>query len=259
MTRSKQFRAFERLLGVDRFQNLVFVLNKWLENPSDRDVQLELNKERELKDRYWDKMVDRGAMVMRHDGRSESAKLIIMSLMYKPKAKLTMPYEEFQEKLKALYNEVPNRDTVLNTVDKEADSEIASNFLHVRRSLILKVAWTATRLIPVALFTIIAGVFVTEQKSAMFAFTADNFAGFVVVSASVAGLLGLFYRWPILSASVFVMDTGLVVYVVVSLQHLTAGTFDRRSLWFPFLLAISPPMTYFYWLYRPHTSHMYFF
>lgn len=248
---------------MDRFQNLVFVITKWLARPTEEDVQLELAKEGELKHNYWNKMIERGSEVMRHDGSANSAKLIVMSLIYKPKIRLVMSPQEVQEKLNTLYNEPVNLNEEKygpnHKVPKETPRDGGKGRKRPGPS---KILWTLTRSIIVFLLSVVAATFVNEKKLAIFAFTPQCIVGNLIIMLSILGLTGLFYRWTIVSTGIFVMDLCEAVLLTMFIPDWIKGVAkpDAPSWFLIALLVVFPPyMTWVFIQHLPHTSDMYYF
>ncbi|KAK2793458.1 hypothetical protein FQN50_010002 [Emmonsiellopsis sp. PD_5] len=77
---------FEKLCGVQSFQNIMLVTTRWIKNPS-ADVgenERQLAREEELKGKYWKEMIMHGSTVAHHDGTAGSARRIITWLLNTP-------------------------------------------------------------------------------------------------------------------------------------------------------------------------------
>ncbi|KAL9095520.1 MAG: hypothetical protein Q9165_002391 [Trypethelium subeluteriae] len=154
----KQSRAFEQLLGVNRFVSLVFVSNKWHEKPPEGDGHLDSAKENELGSSYRKKMIERRYPVARHDGTATSAKLIVMNLIYKPRTSLIKSHQEVQKELKpSNYESVSAEEegkhgqngTMMGTMPKTVPGS-------QRLFTLMDISWTAKTLFFAGLLCLIA-------------------------------------------------------------------------------------------------------
>lgn len=260
MTNVKQFRAFEHILGVGRFENFVFVTTRWLRNPSETESQQQLEREEELKRKYWYKMIGQGSQVMRHDNSKESARLIVMSLMYRPKINLA---GNFLERLNTLYN-------VSLTDVEENEEEPQNNEGHLgdqgrvagKVRILDKVLWTAVRTMFVLLVVVVTfNVVVLQQGSHVW-------IGLAMLCFAGLCLAGLWYRHPILSASILLLDFSVLVLFVAFILDFLRGTSDADGsaalvilLFLSLFLAWGARLSYLAYsdgLWQ-HTSEMYYF
>lgn len=246
--------AFEKLLGQDRFQNLVFVTTKWKQNPLDEASRKEHrdqnDREAQLIDSYWKKMIERGSEVRRHDGTQKSARLMIQILMNKPN--LT-PTEDYEEKLRSLYSEpAPANEPEQGPGPGPGRSDEKSQTDAPRASLALKLSWTAFRCYSaiMCLFFAYACIYELSHDS--------QDMSIFLYWALLCAVLGIAVQWfqpSLWSLGSLVYLYGFWIFIMISNE---VRDFNEGLL----VSAISSPalaMTYVYWLYQPHTSDMYFF
>ena len=81
---NKHFQLFEKLCGHQNYGQVVLATTKWLRSPSWDEEQRELQREGELRNRYWKNMTDFGSHVERWDGTEASARGILSILKKKP-------------------------------------------------------------------------------------------------------------------------------------------------------------------------------
>lgn len=299
LIKEQQFRAFEQLLGVDRFENFVFVTSKWIDKPSENESQRELQREADLKVRYWKKMVDRGSQVLRHDGSAGSAKLIIMSLIYKPKIQLA---GDFQQTLNSLYNaplvesaefedddilgetkvDEPARPNILLRMLFWTARQIQSLFKAILRAfqgsidgasdgmakadgsthhvpVFHKLLWTFTRVATVALIVIFCIAFFGDNTSAKSTVTRYYGLGLLLSSIGLFNVAGLYYRWRILSLGVYLL---LVFALLLTKEQMTKGNaVNGKGEWIVVMIFYIWPlaMTYIAYLHWPYLSSTYYF
>ncbi|KEQ68174.1 hypothetical protein M436DRAFT_32018, partial [Aureobasidium namibiae CBS 147.97] len=74
---SRHFQLFEKLCGHQNYGQVVLATTKWLRSPSWDEEQRELQRESELRNRYWKNMIDLGSHVERWDGTEASARGIL--------------------------------------------------------------------------------------------------------------------------------------------------------------------------------------
>ncbi|KAK2773124.1 hypothetical protein FQN53_004266 [Emmonsiellopsis sp. PD_33] len=77
---------FEKLCGVQSFQNIMLVTTRWVKNPwaDVEESERQLAREEELKGKYWKEMIAHGSTVAHHDGTAGSARRIITWLLNTP-------------------------------------------------------------------------------------------------------------------------------------------------------------------------------
>ena len=84
LTTQQHFHYFEKLCGKDAFANVALITTKWLKHPSYEESERQLQREEELRTKYWKNMVRHGSYVERHDGSMESARRILTLLYERP-------------------------------------------------------------------------------------------------------------------------------------------------------------------------------
>lgn len=67
----------QNMCGKDAYGQVVLVTTGWLETPTDAEAAQFDMKEGQLKSKYWDSMLSKGARYVRHNGSTSSAEDII--------------------------------------------------------------------------------------------------------------------------------------------------------------------------------------
>lgn len=260
MTNVKQFRAFEHILGVGRFENFVFVTTRWLRNPSEMESQQQLEREDELKRKYWYKMIGQGSQVMRHDNSKESARLIVMSLMYRPKINLA---GNFLERLNTLYN-------VSLTDVEENEKEPQNGECHLSD----EGRWAGkVRILDKVLCTVVRTMFVLLVALMTFHFVfgpqeTPVWIRLAMLCLTGLCLAGLWYRHPILSASIPLLDFSILMLLFGFIADFLEGNSDASgssTLVISLILSLvwAAGLRLSYMVYSDglweHTSDMYYF
>ncbi|KAG9522356.1 hypothetical protein KCV07_g3194, partial [Aureobasidium melanogenum] len=81
---SRHFQLFEKLCGHDNYGQVALTTTKWLKSPSWDEEQRELQRESELRTKYWKNMTDLGSHVERWDGTEASARRVLSILEGRP-------------------------------------------------------------------------------------------------------------------------------------------------------------------------------